>query len=386
MQLNENKEGTILVVDDNELNRDLVKLQLSRLGYRVRLADSGLAALQIVFSEKIDLVLLDLRMPGMSGMEVLGKIRQIHSLLALPVIMVTADDQEHLIVEALRTGANDYLVKPLNFAVAVARIRAQLGARDLSRLKDEFLSFASHDLKKPLIVMDDIIETMRSDIEQNNIDIEDIQELLELLHKSANNMQGVIENFLDTKTLNGEANGLKLKTFNLNQLVSNAIASNQNYAFKKGVSLSGKLAKQLDDVEADEFYIAQILDNLIGNALKFSPVDSRTQVFTRQEADGIYVEICDTGPGLSDKDLQNVFKPHAQLSNKPTGDESSSGIGLTLAKKLVDMHGGEIGARNNPERGATFWFKVPAKQIAKQADKVDTDKTRALQEARGEQA
>jgi signal transduction histidine kinase len=380
------QQSTILVVDDNELNRDLVKLQLSRLGYQVCLADSGVAALQILHDANIDLVLLDLRMPGMSGMEVLQKIRQQFSLLTLPVIMVTADDQEHLIVEALRTGANDYLVKPLNFAVAVARIRAQLGTRDLSRLKDEFLSFASHDLKKPLIVMNDIIETMRLDIDHNNIDIDDIKELLQLLHKSAHNMQGVIENFLDTETINGDAHGLKLKQFNLNELVSNAIAANQKYAFKKGISLTGKLAEHLDELQADEFYITQILDNLIGNALKFSPTNSRTQVFTRQEGNFIYTEIRDTGPGLTEQDFQNLFQANVQLSNKPTGDESSSGIGLTLAKKLVDMHGGEIGARNNSENGATFWFKLPIKQIANQADKVDTKKTRALQEARGEQA
>jgi len=369
----------ILIVDDNKISGELVRLQLTRLGYHVSLAESGPAALQIINREKIDFVLLDLHMPGMGGLEVLQRIREQHSLLSLPVIMVTADDQEQLIVDCLQNGANDYLVKPLSIPVAVARINAQLNARNLSRLKDEFLSFASHDLKKPLIVMRDIIETLQINFRQQQIDIEDTQELLQLLHKSTSNMQNVVKNFLDVESLNrDDAHRLKLKKLQLNQLICDILEINQNYASSKKVNLVGNLDQTLPEIEADQFYISQILENLIGNALKFSPPESSTCVYTHRDKDFIYTEIKDTGPGLTDSDMKCLFKRNANLSAKPTGEESSSGIGLVLAKKLVELHGGVIGARNNPDAGATFWFKLPIKQFESNADKVHTNNIGAL--------
>ena len=375
MNVKEYQLCNILIVDDNKISGELVRLQLTRLGYHVRFADGGQRALHIINDEKIDVVLLDLRMPGMSGREVLQKIRAQYSLLALPVIMVTADDTEQLVVDCLQSGANDYLVKPLSIPVAVARINAQLNARNLSRLKDEFLSFASHDLKKPLIVMRDIIETLQLNIGHKELDIADTQELLQLLHKSTANMQDVIENFLDAESLNrDDAHRLKLKKLQLNQLISEILASNQNYASTKKVALSGNLDQSLPEIEADQFYISQILENLIGNALKFSPPESRTCVTTHKDKDFIYAEVQDTGPGLSETDMKNLFTRNAPLSNKPTGDESSSGIGLVLAKKLVEMHGGIIGARNNQDAGATFWFKLPIKQFIGNAETIPSQR------------
>jgi len=369
----------LLIVDDNQISGELVRLQLTRLGYHVSFAESGQRALDIIGREKIDVVLLDLRMPGMSGIEVLEKIREQHSMLSMPVIMVTADDQEHLIVDCLQSGANDYLVKPLSIPVTVARVNAQLNARNLSRLKDEFLSFASHDLKKPLIVMRDIIEALQENIKKPHLDIEDTQELLKLVHKSTVNMQHVVENFLDAESLNrDDAHRLKLKRLQLNHIIRDSLESNQNYAVAKNVILTGDLDNSIPEIEIDQFYVSQILDNLIGNALKFSPPQTKTCVSTHQEKDFIYTEVKDTGPGLSDSDLKNLFKRNAILSNKPTGDESSSGIGLLLVKKLVEMHGGVIGAKNNEGDGATFWFKLPIKQFETNADTIHTKPIGAL--------
>jgi len=370
----------ILIVDDNEISGALVRLHLTRVGHHVIYAESGPRALEIINREKIDVVLLDLRMPGMSGMEVLEKIRERHSMLSLPVIMVTADDREQQIVECLELGANDYVVKPISVPVTLARVNAQLNARNLSRLKDEFLSFASHDLKKPLIVIRDIIENLQENLEKNQLKIEDTRELLHLVHKSATNMQNVVENFLDAESLNrDDAHRLKLKPVQLNQLIANTVEGNQNYAVSKKVELNTVLDLELPEIEADPFYVAQILDNLVGNALKFSPPNSITCITTYLDKDFIYTEIRDTGPGLSESDLKNIFQRHTVLSNKPTGHESSSGIGLKLAKKLVEMHGGVIGARNNDEVGATFWFKLPVKQFEHQDETIHTNHIGALQ-------
>jgi diguanylate cyclase (GGDEF)-like protein len=119
----------VLVVDDELLNRDVLQRRLERVGYRVLAADSGPSALAIAAAQHVDLVLLDIMMPGMDGLETLRQLRQSRSVSELPVIMVTAKDSTEDVVEALDAGANDYMTKPVDFAVAQARIRTQLTAR-----------------------------------------------------------------------------------------------------------------------------------------------------------------------------------------------------------------------------------------------------------------
>jgi diguanylate cyclase (GGDEF)-like protein len=120
---------TLLVVDDELLNRDALQRRLARVGYRVLTADSGPAALEVIRAQRVDLVLLDVMMPGMDGIETLRQLRRSRSVSELPVIMVTAKDSSDAVVEALDAGANDYVTKPVDFAVAHARIRTQLTAR-----------------------------------------------------------------------------------------------------------------------------------------------------------------------------------------------------------------------------------------------------------------
>ncbi|MFV2056230.1 MAG: sensor histidine kinase, partial [Thiohalomonadales bacterium] len=106
---------------------------------------------------------------------------------------------------------------------------------------------------------------------------------------------------------------------------------------------------------------SQVLENLIGNAMKFSPQNTCTVIHTRHDEEYVYAEIVDEGPGITDEDKGFLFKKNAHLTNKPTGNESSSGIGLSLSKQMIDMHYGKIGAMQNEGKGATFWFSLPIK-------------------------
>src|SRR5256714_10402179 len=118
--------GALLIVDDEELNREGLSRRLQRHGYAVTLAKNGREALELLGERRFDLVLLDIMMPGMNGLEVLRFLRRIDSLIDLPIIMVTARGESEDIVEALELGANDYVTKPLDFPVVLARIRTQL--------------------------------------------------------------------------------------------------------------------------------------------------------------------------------------------------------------------------------------------------------------------
>ena len=129
----EGRRPLILIVDDQDTNRDVLGRRLNRRGYDTRDASGGLMALEMMAANDFDLILLDVMMPGMSGLEVLQRIRQTHSRAELPVIMVTARDQSADVVEALQLGANDYVTKPVDFAVIMARVETQLSLRNSVR-------------------------------------------------------------------------------------------------------------------------------------------------------------------------------------------------------------------------------------------------------------
>ncbi|MEJ2450451.1 MAG: hybrid sensor histidine kinase/response regulator [Gammaproteobacteria bacterium] len=349
---------SILVVDDNDLNRRLVKMTLSKLGYDIIEAENGVMALEVIGERHIDLVLLDVSMPEMDGIEVLTRLRLNYSMLELPVIMFTADDKQERIVEALSLGANDYLLKPLNQAIAAARIKTQLSIACLSRLKDNVVRFASHDLKKPMLVMADIIESLRASPPRQNGEAGAIEEELALLDQTNRRMQEVVHGFLDQNQFQVSQSSLD-ERLDLNTLIHDTREANDLYAGKKQTLLNTELASHLPPVNAESFKIRQVLDNMIGNAIKFSPPGSHVVIRSQLQGDSVQVEVVDDGPGLTPADQAQLFISGVQLSNKPTGGESSSGIGLSLCKELIEATGGRIGARTNPDRGATFWFSLP---------------------------
>lgn len=355
------KDHTLLIVDDNEMNRQLMSLQFKRAGYNVVTAKDGYEALELIESTPFDIVLLDIMMPGINGLQVLEEIRKHRTLINLPVIMVTADDLEESIITSLQLGANDYLTKPLNLPVAMARIKTQLRLKDLATLKDEFVRFASHDLKKPVIVMMDIVSELQKTCIPGETVADDTPELIDLITRTGENMQQVIAGFLNTEASDTVTQESTDNSIEINQVVDKSLQANESYARKKGVRLKKELSENLPTVEADEFHLSQVLDNLIGNAMKFSPPDTTTIVKTRADNEYVYAEVSDGGPGLSNDDMEKLFTRYASLSSIPTGNETSSGIGLSMSKQFIEQYHGEIGAHNNPDNGATFWFKIPIK-------------------------
>ena len=349
----------VLVVDDNENNRDILSRRLTRQKYTVSVAENGQEALDIVERQKFDLIILDIMMPGISGLEVLRRLRKTYSVADLPIIIATARDQSEEIVSALELGANDYITKPLDFPVALARIQTQLEVKQLSELKDEFIRMASHDLKNPLAVVLGLVRIIEKRVPPGQVMTPDAHDLLSKITKRSLEMQGIIEDFLDFHALqDGRLSLVKVQT-NLNEIAQEVVEGTRDYASVKGIQLSLNMDAQLPPVNADADRVMQVVRNLISNALKFSPPGSAAIVTTRQENSHVVLEVSDTGPGLTIEDLEKVFTKYARLSNKPTGGEKSSGLGLAICKQMIDLHDGEIGVKNNPEKGASFWFKLP---------------------------
>lgn len=352
------KKFRLLLVDDDAMTRQFMSARLTRQGYDITVAETGDQALHLLEGKPFDLLLLDIMMPGMSGVDVLKQVRRKFSMLNLPVIMVTANDLEESMIEALEKGANDYLLKPISMPVTLARIKTQLSLRYLSELKDEFVRFASHDLKKPLMLLRDIAGELQSAGNSAELSLA-TRESLDLLVSTADNMQDVVQGFLDESAALIDGNYARRSAVNINQMVMHAVQSNEHYAQRKGVQLSAVLDDVSLVVHGDVFQLSQVLDNLLGNAIKFSPKNTTTVVRTHTTDGYVQVDVCDNGPGITKDDMSKLFIAGAQLTNLPTGNETSSGVGLALCKQLVELHGGEIGAHNNRDQGTTFWIRLP---------------------------
>jgi two-component system sensor histidine kinase/response regulator len=352
--------GRLLVVDDNDLNREMLSRRLQRRGFEVVMAADGYQAMEQVENENFDLVLLDIMMPGISGLEVLENLRKRHTAAELPVIMATAKTQSEDIVSALNLGANDYVTKPIDFGVLLARVDTHLKLKNLFKLKDDFLSMASHDLKNPLFVIVCQAYLIATKVPVGAPMTEEAMEMLDKIGIHAKNMQKIIADFLDFQAVEDGHLKLNQTPLDLAELGNRVVDNFQPYAAEKQIELSFQncTPEQEAIIYGDSGRLEQVVQNLVGNALKFNPASGKVSVEIHCRSRKIDFIVRDTGPGLSPQDLDRVFIQFGKLSRRPTGNETSSGLGLAICKKLIDLHEGEIGARNNPEGGACFWFSL----------------------------
>lgn len=349
----------ILLVDDEILTRELISVQLSHLGYQVTELDSGMQAIREVDSKAYDLVLLDLEMPGLSGMEVLEHIRLKYTPLNLPIIMVTADDNEKSIIEALQKGANDYLVKPVSMEVADARIKTHMHMSELLKVKDEFLGFASHDLKKPLMLIEDIAQELGQQLEKEQVDKQELQELVTLILNTNKSMTDVVKGFLDQSARRTGMLEIVTKPVDINSIAANVLRMNRNYGLQKHISLQISLDQKVPVIRTDPFRLNQVLENVVGNAIKFSEANTSVSISTGYGEAEVSILVSDEGPGFKQEELEKAFIRNAKISNRPTGKEESSGIGLPLCLDLIEQIGGRISVANNESCGATFTIAMP---------------------------
>jgi signal transduction histidine kinase len=354
----------ILIVEDEEFNRDIMARRLQSGNYKLRFAVNGQQALDMVAEQKPDLILLDIMLPEIMGLQVLHTLRQQYSMVDLPIIMVTAIDADERIVRALELGANDYVAKPINFPILIARLQTQLSLKQLSAMNTEFLATASHDLRKPIAVIQDVAAASRALLLSHQaLHSDDMLARFDTISKAANYINSVTECMLNIQAGGFEQIRLTKIPLHIGPLILETIHRHHAYASEKRINLINKSDASLPTVEADRSRIAQVLHNLVDNAIKFCSANDTITITTRADEVHVSVIISDTGPGLADSDFDQLFVKNASLSNQPSNNEACNGLGLATCKQLVSLHNGEIGAMNNSEHGVSFWFKLPITRL-----------------------
>jgi signal transduction histidine kinase len=239
--------------------------------------------------------------------------------------------------------------------ILVDHLELRLEARQANDRHNQMLGMVAHELKNPLTTIPLYAEMIREKAGSND----PLSQMSNHIIKASERMKVLIKEVLETARL--QANEIHLKTTNLNMamIIGRVAAINIILANSKNQKLYLDIVDNVT-IRGDESRMAEIIDNLINNAIKYSPIGSEIRVCLRSFEDKAIFEVIDQGPGFTAEDEQGLFKPFTRLTARPTGGENSTGVGLSIVKLLVEAHGGRVKAENNSKIGARFIIEIPA--------------------------
>jgi two-component system, sensor histidine kinase and response regulator len=370
--------GRILVVDDNDTNRDMLSRRLEKQGHQVVSVSGGIEALEQVAREPFDAVLLDVMMPGMDGYEVLTRLKADPAARHIPVIMISALDELDSVVRCIEIGAEDYLPKPFNPVLLRARLGASLEKKrlrdreielfqeleenyrrlkELEKLRDDLTHMVVHDLRTPLTSLLTGLKTLELAGDLNEMQTE----CLTMSIAGGETLLGMINDLLDLSKMEDGSLTLDRQALAPADVVRQALEQVGSLAAEKGLALVSAAEPGLPTLEADEEKLRRTLVNLIGNAIKFTPSGGSVTVGVRDniEGDALVFTVQDTGEGIPKEAFGRIFEKFGQVESRRSGRKMSTGLGLTFCKMVVDAHGGRIWVDSVLGQGSTFSFTLP---------------------------
>jgi len=368
----------VLLIEDNPGDADLVRLRLTegKIPLNVscvnRLSD-GLASIE---TTPPSVVLLDLNLPDSHGSETFRKI--LDKAPGVPVVILSGQEDEALAMKAIHQGVQDYLVKgdmtsrtlERSMRYAVER-QALLRSLEISRqqqieFKNQFLSHVSHELRTPLTCIHQYASLLFDGL-SGTVSPEQ-RDHLQVILKSVNQLHAMIRDLLEATRAESGKLRIEPRCLGLVELVRQAIAMIRPIAIEKRITVELEADSHIPLVHADPDRVLEVLINLIDNAVKFTPAEGTVIVkLSRQETDPdfCYVTITDNGRGISPEALPLIFERLYQDPDSVDGNRSGLGLGLYIARELVNLHGGRIWAASQPGQGTTFTFNLPVYSLSK---------------------
>ncbi|NWG04036.1 MAG: response regulator [Syntrophaceae bacterium] len=375
----------ILVVDDEKEIRDFLYKALSRIGkFQVEVASSGDEALEKLKKESFDLVLTDLKMPKMDGLQLITEIAKLNADIL--TMMMTGHGTIDSALEAMKRGASDYLMKPLSLDELLVRIqkvleerqrfvrlkdfadqleKANQELRKIDAMKSEFVSVASHELRTPLAAIKNAVQLMLSG-KTGEIN-EHQSKFLSMAERNINRLTNILNDLLNLSRIESGKVELKFQNLELGKVIELTTSALRPQADAKSIQIEVGVQEPLPEVYGDPEKIEQILTNLIGNAIKFTPEGGKIIVSatplpkgdTSGYGDQVVVSVKDTGIGIPSEHLGAIFEKFHQVEGSLHRSVSGTGLGLAITKGLVEAHQGKIWVESEVEKGSTFTFTLP---------------------------
>jgi signal transduction histidine kinase len=367
------RPADILIVDDTHANLQLLGGMLKERGHKVRPAPSGPVALQAALQEPPDLILLDIDMPEMNGYEVCAQLKRQDRTREIPVIFISALNETIDKVMAFGVGGVDYITKPFQFEEVDARVAAHLklrrlqidlGAsneelrrtnedlRRLQQLRDNLTHMIVHDLRSPLtgvLGAFDMVEFEEKTLSASS------RKLLDLGRNAGRQILGMINSLLDISKIEAGELQPRCAQCDLSAAVQEALHLLGGLEGKRAISIESPEEQVL--LSFDRELIIRLVQNLVGNAVKFTDTNGTIRITIASAAGAVRVSVSDDGPGIAPEHHRRIFEKFGQVN---TGESRvGTGLGLTFCKLVAEVHGGRIGVESEVGKGSTFWFELP---------------------------
>jgi len=366
------KKPMVLVIDDEESMRDSCSQILTKSGFQAVIAEDGHTGLQKIKDSKPDLALIDLKMPGISGFDVLEKMREIDPYI-IPIV-ITGYATVESAVEAMKKGAYDFLPKPftpeeLRIIINRALERRQLALEaeslriEKKLLEENFITMVSHQLRSPLVAIQQYFEVILAGMVGQ---VEEKQK--EMILRARERLDGLlklISDWLDLAKINRGQIVDKLKPVSLKKVLENQLEFLKPLAKENEVTVELAPFSGNDLIQGDEETLEQAFANLINNAIRYNKPKGRVKISIKEKDAFLATEIEDTGIGMAKEHLSLIFDQFYRVSRSETQKTKGTGLGLSIAKKIVDAHNGSIQVASELGKGSTFTVLLPKEEEKK---------------------
>ncbi|MBP2290342.1 ATP-binding response regulator [Azospirillum rugosum] len=393
------KDAAILIVDDNHSNVELLREILRHDGYTgVRGETDPRVVPALCEAERFDLLLIDIRMPHMSGFELMERVRAIHADDYVPVLVLTAHTDQETRRKSLELGANDFLTKPFIAWELLHRVRNMLdirmlyrraaeenrelerrvtertaelsaaldAARQADRAKLDFLSVMSHELRTPLNSIIGFAEVLAKD-GQDRLGERDSQEYVTLIEESGKTLLTMVNKILDYTRASTGGIELSESDVDLPRLLDSCLAVLLPKAQAKNLALSvdSRLAESGAPVtlRADDRRLREMLMGVLDNAVKFSHPGGRVAARIERRADAVAIIVSDDGPGIPPDIAGRIFSPFTQAERSLVRKHEGIGLGLPIVRRFAELHGGAVVLDSTPGQGTTVTILLPASRL-----------------------
>jgi signal transduction histidine kinase len=369
----------ILLADDNADMREYVR-HLLEPHYVVDTVADGAQALRAARANRPDLLLTDVMMPNLDGFGLLSAMRADPELKTVPILVLSARAGQESRVDGLRRGADDYLIKPFSARELLARIRsllelyrmrvraaeerelllarereARLEAEEAHRAKDEFLALLGHELRNPLAPIFTALQLMRLRKREST------ERERTVIERQVNHLTRLVDDLLDISRIKRGNVQLKKNSLEIATVVAKAIEMASPLIEERMHYLSVEVPNVGLMVEADSARLTQAIANLLTNAAKYTEPRGSISITGLREGEDVVLRVKDTGIGMSEESVSRVFDLFYQDTRKLDRSQGGLGIGLTIVRSLVTLHGGTVQALSEgPGKGSEFLIRVPA--------------------------
>ncbi len=368
--------GRILIVDDTPVNIELLAEMLSSRGFEVIPVKSARQALQIVEEIIPDIFLLDVHMPEINGYELCTLLKQDDALRDIPVMFISALHDAADKLRGFQVGGVDYITKPFNVYEVLARVSTHLELqskrreveamqrwetdylRQMNQLKDDVLRIASHDLKNPLSVVMGYSEMLLDRLEEDGQIGRDSGRYLEGIRRAADKMLELVHDLLDLARIEGRVD-MNMESVFLTRYLRQITEDSELEAHSKGLDFEFLPPHPDIEVTLSPQRFEQVMANLLSNAIKYTPQGGTISVIAEQEINYVRIVVRDTGIGIPEDALPRLFDKFYRVQSPDHLRQTGSGLGMAIAKAIVEQHGGQIRVESQVNRGTSVIVSLP---------------------------